>query len=118
LPAGLLRPRCALAAPFHPYRIRKSGGIFSVALSVKTPLRDPPRPLAGTLPDDGNLHELDEGELVVMPPPGFEHGIIQAAVGENLRQAARSGCGGMVTTESGFRFAPDVIQGSDVASVR
>jgi len=27
-----------------------SGGIFSVALSVKTPLRDPPRPLAGTLP--------------------------------------------------------------------
>jgi|SRR6185312_5813088 len=70
------------------------------------------------LPDDGNLHELDEGELVVMPPPGFEHGIIQAAVGENLRQAARSGCGGMVTTESGFRFAPDVIQGSDVASVR
>src|ERR1035438_2745540 len=53
LPAGLLRPRCAFTAPFHPYRkplSRPSGGIFSVALSVKTPLRDPPRPLAGTLP--------------------------------------------------------------------
>src|SRR4030095_6758744 len=33
LPAGLLRPRCALTAPFHPYRF-SPGGIFSVALSV------------------------------------------------------------------------------------
>ena len=49
LPAGLLRPRCAFTAPFHPYRMVRSGGIFSVALSVKIPLRDPPRPLAGTL---------------------------------------------------------------------
>src|SRR5438552_12779051 len=35
LPAELLRPRCALTAPFHPYLPVKAGGIFSVALSVK-----------------------------------------------------------------------------------
>jgi len=33
LPAELLQPRCALTAPFHPYR-ESPGGIFSVALSV------------------------------------------------------------------------------------
>ena len=48
LPAGLLQPRCALTAPFHPYLVR--GGIFSVALSVKSALSESPRPLAGTLP--------------------------------------------------------------------
>ena len=32
LPSALLRTRCALTAPFHPYPLR--GGIFSVALSV------------------------------------------------------------------------------------
>src|ERR1700686_5047035 len=34
LPAELLLPRCALTAPFHPYRAWQHGGIFSVALSV------------------------------------------------------------------------------------
>jgi len=47
LPAGSLRPRCALTAPFHPYLAR--GGIFSVALSVRDALSESPRPLAGTL---------------------------------------------------------------------
>ena len=50
LPAELLPPRCALTAPFHPYRTRKSGGLFSVALSVEAAFSDPSRPLAGTLP--------------------------------------------------------------------
>jgi Uma2 family endonuclease len=70
------------------------------------------------LPDDGNLHELDEGELIVMPPPGFRHGIVQLAVGEALRQAARKAGAGMVVSESGFRLAPDVVQAPDVAFVR
>ena len=54
LPDGSLPPRCALTAPFHPYRKSRSrptpGGIFSVALSVKPALSGFPRPLAGTLP--------------------------------------------------------------------
>src|SRR6185369_11817358 len=46
----LLRPRCALTAPFHPYPpgFTPAGGIFSVALSVKSALSGSPRPLAGT----------------------------------------------------------------------
>ena len=54
LPDESLRPRCALAAPFHPYRRSRQappgGGIFSVALSVKPALSESPRPLAGMLP--------------------------------------------------------------------
>ena len=36
VPHALLRERCALTAPFHPYlgRFTAAGGIFSVALSV------------------------------------------------------------------------------------
>ena len=141
-----------------------------MALSVKTPLRDPPRPLAGTLPygdrtflslaraairpapasvqsrtrhglelkydvyvgtrtlmtvaefeklpDDGNLHELDEGELIVMPPPRPRHGMVQAAVAEALRQAVRKAGSGIVLTECGFRLASDVVQAPDVAFIR
>ncbi len=29
--------RCALTAPFHPYRLLRSGGMFSVALSFRSP---------------------------------------------------------------------------------
>ena len=70
------------------------------------------------LPDDGNLHELDEGELIVMPPPRWKHGMVQAAVAEALRQGARKSNGGMVVTECGFRLGPDVIPAPDVAFVR
>ena len=34
---SLLNVRCALTAPFHPYRRLLSGGIFSVALAVFAP---------------------------------------------------------------------------------
>jgi Uma2 family endonuclease len=70
------------------------------------------------LPDDGNLHELDEGELIVMPPPSWMHGIVQMAVGEALRQAARKAGAGMVVSETGFRLASDVVQAPDVAFIR
>ena len=53
LPTALLRPRCALTAPFHPYPpelASRTGGTFSVALSVKPALSEPPRPLAGMPP--------------------------------------------------------------------
>jgi Uma2 family endonuclease len=70
------------------------------------------------LPEDGNQHELDEGELVVMPPPGFRHGMVQRAVAVALDQAARRAGSGMVVTECGFRLAPDVVQAPDVAFVR
>ena len=34
LPPVLPPARCALTAPFHPYRARRRGGVFSVALSM------------------------------------------------------------------------------------
>ena len=37
MPSLLLETRCALTAPFHPYLIRRSGGSFSVALSLGSP---------------------------------------------------------------------------------
>jgi hypothetical protein len=46
LPVGLAVPlmlpsaRCALTAPFHPYRRRTAGGLFSVALSLGSPPPD------------------------------------------------------------------------------
>jgi Uma2 family endonuclease len=55
------------------------------------------------LPDDDNRRELDEGELIVTPPPGWVHGIVQGAVAEALRQAARNTLSGMVVTECAFR---------------
>jgi Uma2 family endonuclease len=70
------------------------------------------------LPDDGNLHELDEGELIVMPPPGLRHGMVQRAVAVALDQAARKAASGIVLTECGFRLAPDVVQAPDVAFIR
>jgi Uma2 family endonuclease len=70
------------------------------------------------LPDDGNLHELDAGELVVMPPPRPRQGFVQSAIGEALRQASRIARAGMAFTETGFRLSPDVVQAPDVALIR
>jgi Uma2 family endonuclease len=70
------------------------------------------------LPDDGNLHELDEGELIVMPPPRPRHGKIQAAVSHALSKAAEKTGAGVVLIECGFRLAPDVAQAPDVVFIR
>jgi len=70
------------------------------------------------LPDDDNQHELDEGELIVMPPPMPRHGMVQRAVAVALDQAARKAGSGIVMTECGFRLAPDVVQAPDVAFIR
>jgi Uma2 family endonuclease len=69
------------------------------------------------LPDDGNLHELDEGELIVTPPPRPRHGRIQRIVALALDQAAKQ-AGGEVLIETGFRLASDVVQAPDVAFIR
>src|ERR1700677_48154 len=61
---ALLRPRCALTAPFHPYPARMLSPhravLFSVALSVKFTLCESPRPLAGMPP---------YGDRTFLPPP-------------------------------------------------
>ncbi len=69
------------------------------------------------LPDDDNQHELDEGELIVMPPPMPRHGRVQAAVAVALDRAAREAASGIVVTECGFRLAPAVVRAPDVAFI-
>ena len=49
-------------------QVSTRGGIFSVALSVKTPLRGPPRPLAGTLPC-GDRTFLPLARAAIHPAP-------------------------------------------------
>jgi Uma2 family endonuclease len=67
------------------------------------------------LPDDGNHHELDEGELIVMPPPRFRHGVVQSTVAAALHSAAKGQ--GFVLTESGYRLAPGTVRGPDVSFI-
>src|SRR5580700_535837 len=47
---GALLPHLFTLTPYTGSKARATGGIFSVALSVKPALSEPPRPLAGMLP--------------------------------------------------------------------
>jgi Uma2 family endonuclease len=71
-----------------------------------------------TLPDDGNLHELDAGEPIATPPAGFTHGIVQAAVMEALFQATKESGSGIALGRRGFQLASDVVQAPDAAFIR
>jgi Uma2 family endonuclease len=66
---------------------------------------------------DGSRQELVRGEIVMLPPPGFEHGDVQLGVGSLLRQYVRSHGLGRVTVESGVitERDPDTVRGPDVA---
>ena len=70
------------------------------------------------LPDDGNQHELDEGELITMPPPMYRHGRIQLNVGRLLANFASDHQLGEAATECGFRLSEDTIRGPDVVFIR
>ena len=70
------------------------------------------------LPDDGQRHELVEGEPVVMPPPSFEHGVV---VGRLVVEIARAGQGA-VAAESGVLLEqggePPSVLAPDVSFIR
>jgi Uma2 family endonuclease len=72
----------------------------------------------GKLPDDDNLQELHEGELIVMPPRGWRQGMVHTAVLAALSQAATEAGSGIVLGRCGFRLAPEVVQAPDVAFIR
>ena len=56
------------------------------------------------LPDDGMKHELNEGELITMPPPKPRHGDCQLSLGSALREFVLARGLGRVFTESGYRL--------------
>ena len=70
------------------------------------------------LPDDGMRHELDEGELVSMPPTAIDHGEIQLEVGALLKKFVRSRSLGIVLVETGFRLSRGTVRAPDVSFIR
>ncbi|HXB68804.1 MAG TPA: Uma2 family endonuclease [Candidatus Acidoferrales bacterium] len=69
--------------------------------------------------DDSVRLELDEGELITMPPAGFDHG----DYGENI--ALRLGnyvkkhrLGKVIICEVGFRLRDDTVRAPDVSFIR
>ncbi len=70
------------------------------------------------LPDDGMKHELNEGELITMPPPKPRHGDCQLTLGSAFRGFVTAHDLGKVFTESGYRLAPHTVRGPDVSFVR
>src|ERR1700730_7805631 len=70
------------------------------------------------LPDDGMLHELNEGELISMPPPKPRHGKCQAKLASALVHFAGSMDSGNIYTETGYRLSPNTVRAPDVSFVR
>jgi Uma2 family endonuclease len=70
------------------------------------------------LPDDGMLHELNEGELIIMPPPKLRHGKCQVKLASALLTFAESLDLGDVYAEAGYRLTPNTVRGPDVSFVR
>ncbi|MEX2264708.1 MAG: Uma2 family endonuclease [Bryobacteraceae bacterium] len=72
------------------------------------------------LPDDGMQHELDEGELITMPPPKFGHGVTQARLTRILSEFVERFSLGVVVTESGYLLSSDpaTVRAPDVSFVR
>ena len=71
------------------------------------------------LPDDDMRHELINGELIIMPPPGFPHGRAAMRLGAPLAQFVLNHDLGEVFDYSGYqlRVNPDTVLGPDVAFI-
>src|SRR5437899_2132623 len=68
-------------------------------------------------PADGAKQELVRGEIITMPPPGFDHGLCQGRIYALLDAHVRSHQLGRVTVETGLvtEREPDTVRGPDVA---
>jgi Uma2 family endonuclease len=64
--------------------------------------------------------ELVRGELLMMVPPGFEHGLIGSRMDTRLRNFVESRGLGVVLTEIGFVLSrrPDTVRAPDIAFIR
>jgi Uma2 family endonuclease len=73
------------------------------------------------LPDDGQRHELVNGELSTMTPSGFDHGAVIANLTAPLVSHVRSkNLGVVVGAETGFKLTskPDTVRAPDIAFIR
>jgi Uma2 family endonuclease len=69
--------------------------------------------------DEPNRHELIKGELLTMPPPKFEHGVVSANLMVILAQYVKANNLGVVCSEVGYKLEsdPDTVLGPDVSFV-
>ena len=72
------------------------------------------------MPDDDSVQiELDEGELITMPPAGMDHGHLEIELGRLLSAfVQRNGLGRVYSGDTGFRLTPDTVRSPDIAFVR
>jgi Uma2 family endonuclease len=72
------------------------------------------------MPDDDSVQtELDEGELITMPPAGEEQGGCEVEITAILRNYVKHHrLGRVYSGDTGFRLAPDTVRAPDVAFVR
>jgi Uma2 family endonuclease len=72
------------------------------------------------MPRDGRRHELVHGEIVTMPPAGFEHGAIGGNLHAHLHNHVVIGSLGVVVgADTGFvvQRDPDTVRSPDIAFV-
>jgi Uma2 family endonuclease len=72
------------------------------------------------MPDDDSVQlELDEGELITMPPAGWRHTRCEARIVRILEVfSSANKLGGVSTGDGGFRLRDDTVRAPDVAFVR
>jgi Uma2 family endonuclease len=72
------------------------------------------------MPDDDSVQtELDEGELITMPPAGESHGRYESEIIYILRHYVKAHrLGRIYTGDTGFRLADHTVRSPDVAFVR
>ena len=72
------------------------------------------------MPDDDSVRtELDEGELITMPPAGLDHGYYETRIVSILEHHVRQHrLGRVYCGDSGFRLSTGTVRAPDVAFVR
>lgn len=72
------------------------------------------------MPDDDSVQlELDEGELITMPPAGADHGYFEIELASELRNfVKRHKLGRVYSGDTGFRLSDRTVRSPDVAFVR
>jgi Uma2 family endonuclease len=72
------------------------------------------------MPDDDSVQiELDEGELITMPPAGWDHGRIEMLVGRLLgNYAEQHRLGEVVSGDTGFKLDAGTVRAPGVAFVK
>lgn len=72
------------------------------------------------MPDDDSVQiELDEGELIRMPPAGMDHGDCEIEIAYVLKDYVKKhDLGKVYGAETGFKLSDDTVRAPDVAFVR